>query len=291
LTSRRLRRLPIAELDHVGFVARELTPLMAAFDRLGFRLTEPRSMRSGEPACCYAVFARGYIEFAAAPAGAALPAGSPSFSAARPALAVLALASADVLEHHALAERARFNPTPPALRSRAIDYGREPGEARWREFALDPECTPGALVRVVRNLTPAKIHQREAERHPNGSLALAGITLCADDVDAVATRYAALLGIDPIRPGGSDRICEFALGDQRIRIATPAALRDRYPSAELPAAPCCAGLAVSVRSLAKAVAVLGSNDVEYSRTGGDGVWISTSAAGGVVVELQCADGL
>ena len=294
MSTERARHLPAADLDHIGFVARELMPLMEAFDRLGFRLTEPRLLmrqnaatgarESLEQSSCHAVFEQGYVELSAVHTRAR----SHHLSAYLddgPALRIIALGTEDVLGRHAAAVRARLDPTSPALASREVNYGRQHGEARFRWFMLAPSYAPEGLLCVVRNLTPELVYQREVQRHPNGAYALRGITVCAEDVDATAARYAVLFGTEPTRPGGSDRIREFSLGKQWLRVATPAALSDGYPGIGLPRAPCCAGVAVAVQSVAKAAALLGSNGVEYRRAGGAGLWTSLEAAGGTIIEL------
>jgi Glyoxalase-like domain len=295
LTSRNLRRPAVVDLDHVGLVERDLVPLMTGFDRLGFALTEPRAVTRQNPATgeresldqssCHAVLTRGYIELSSLRTGSTARHLAPWLDRER-ALRILALGSADVLERHAVAARAGLEPTEPALASRQVTYGRRHGEARFRWFALAPGQTPEGFVCVVRNLTPELVYQREAQRHPNGAVALTGVTLCVDDVDATAARYAHLTGVVPSRPGGADRMRDLPLSGGVLRIATGAALVERYPSASLPPPPCFMSMTITVRSLAGAVALLGANDVEYRRIGGDRIWMSLAEAGGTIVEMQ-----
>jgi hypothetical protein len=283
-----------ADLDHVGLVGRDLMPLMRAFDQLGFRLTEPRLLmrqnattgerESLEQSSCHAVFRQGYIEFSAVHTRSVRH-HLAAYLDHGPALKIIALGTNDVLERHAAAERGGLGPTLPALASREVTYGSRPGEARFRWFMIDPDRAPEGLLCMVRNLTPEIVYQPEVQRHPNGAVALTAVSLCVEDVDRVAERYALLLGIEPIRPADSDRVREFDLGNQRVRIATPAALADRYEGVQIPPGPCLAGFTVAVESIPRAAALLGSHDIGFRRFGGNGLVIALEAAGGTIVEL------
>lgn len=290
--------LPAVQLDHVGCVTRELMPLMTVFDRLGFKLTEPRrlmrrnvvsgELESLEQSSCHAVFQHGYIELSAVHSQDRAHHLAPYLTSGT-ALKIVALGTADVLELHVAAARAGLRPSDPSLASRAIDYGARHGEARFRWFMLSPDVAAEGLVCVVRHLTPELVFQHEVQRHPNGTVALTGVTLCIEDLDQAASRYESLLGIEPARPASSERIRRFALGSQWLELASPSALRDRYSGARLPPAPCFAGVTVRVRSLAQTVALLGGNDVAFQRRGGDGVWTCAEAAGNTIVEFVASD--
>ncbi|HSN70280.1 MAG TPA: VOC family protein [Steroidobacteraceae bacterium] len=284
-----------ASLDHVGFVGRDLMPLMVAFDRLGFRLTEPRLLmrqnaqtgerESLEQSSCHAVFAAGYIEFSAVHTRARTH-HLAAYLESGPALKIVALGTDDVLERHAAAARAGLAPTAPALAARDISYGRRHGEARFRWFMLAPEQAPEGLVCVVRNLTPELVFQPEVQKHPNGATALSGMTVRVDDLDAASARYASVLGVEPDPADGIDGMRTFSLGGQWLRLATPAVLAECYPGVVLPAAPSCIGITVAVRSIAGVVGLLGANGIEFRRSGGDCVWTTVPAAGGTIVEFR-----
>ena len=283
-----------ADLDHVGLVGRDLMPLMRAFDRLGFNLTEPRLLmrqdgtggapESLEQSSCHAVFRRGYIELSAVHTRSSRH-HLAAYLDHGPALKIIALGTDDVLERHEAAERGWLEPTIPALASREVSYGSRPGEARFRWFMVGSARAPEGLLCMVRNLTPEIVYQPEVQRHPNGAVALAAVSICVEDVDRVAERYALLLGVEPRSPAGSDRVREFDLGGQSLRIATGAALAEFYEGFKVPAGPCLAGFSVAVESIAQAAAVLGSHDVEFRRVGGNGLIVQLDAAGGTHVEL------
>lgn len=194
------------QLDHVGVVGRDLAGLQRDFTRLGFRLTEPRSLTARDPqsgelrslgqSSCHAVFEQGYVELSAVETddpghhlAAWLPRGT--------GLRILALGQQDIATRHGQCQQAGFDPLPVSHAARAIRYGSRHGEARFEWFMLKADGTPEGLVCFVHNLTPELVYQPEVQQHPNGAVALSSVALRVGDLGAWAMKYRRLLGVEP----------------------------------------------------------------------------------------------
>lgn len=281
-------RIGPPQLDHVGVVGRDLGPLMRDFERLGFRLTEPRALMGRDPqsgelrklgqSSCHAVFAQGYLELSA------VETDDPGHHLAAwlsrgPGLRILALGDTDLASRHAGCRDAGLHPGRVSLAARDIRYGSKHGEARFEWFMLDAEHSPEGLVCFVHNLTPQLVFQPEVQQHPNGALALSGVTLRVDDLPAWTDRYQRLLGVAPATGPGSRR---FHLpAGQWIEIAV--ADRTAHAAAAGPQSGL-AGLAVKVASLAVARAWLDQQGVPCE-VGDRRIRIAPELASGCQVDL------
>ncbi|MCS6946335.1 MAG: VOC family protein, partial [Steroidobacteraceae bacterium] len=205
-------------LDHVGYVGRDLAPLRAAMQRLGFAPTEPQPLLAVDPATgrdvpldqhsCHVVLERGYLELSAVltrdPAHHLAP-----WLARGTGLHILALGSDDPA---ALRDRCLRNGLPcsaVAAATRRIEYGQRQGIARFQWFMLQPSATPAGLICFVRNETPQLVYQPEVSRHPNGAVALEEIYLVSPDVQRFSAQHAVWLGRAPTRV---DEWLRFELG-------------------------------------------------------------------------------
>lgn len=272
----------VPQLDHVGVVGRDLGRLRYDFARLGFRLTEPRTLMARDPqgglrslgqSSCHAVFARGYLELSAVETddpghhlAAWLPRG--------PGLRILALGQEDLAARRARCLEAGLDPLPVSHAAREIRYGSRHGEARFDWFMLQADGTPEGLVCFVHNLTPELVYQPEVQQHPNGAVALSAVTLRVDDLAAWTGRYRRLLGVEP-GSGAGHSVFELAAG-QSIELVEARSGEGTAPEMS--------GFAVTVASIATTRGWLEQEDVPYE-TDGDRLRIATAQASGCQVDL------
>lgn len=274
------------QLDHVGVVGRELGRLRRDFTRLGFRLTEPRTLMARDPqggelrsldqSSCHAVFARGYVELSA------VETDDPGHHLAAwlkrgPGLRILALGQEDLATRHAYCREAGLDPLPIAHAAREIRYGSRHGEARFDWFMLQSEGTPEGLVCFVHNLTPDLVYQPQVQQHPNGAIALSAVTLRVGDLAAWTGRYRRLLSTEPASgPGRS--IFRLPFG-QSIELV------EAHPGQGT--APEMSGFSVTVSSLAAARDWLEGQGVPCEAADGS-LRVAPEQASGCQVELTPA---
>ncbi len=119
----------------------------------------------------------------------------------------------------------------------AADGPRDGGRLRpdgqaiaWR--TLQPEAPVAALPFVIEDVTARglRVPPDPATKHGNGVRAVAGLIVAVDDLDAAIPPYATLLGTagdaTPAAGEGMVRAHRFALGDQWVELAEPAAGAD-----------------------------------------------------------------
>jgi hypothetical protein len=173
-------------LDHVGIVGRELAPLIAAYRRLGFALTEPSELLRVDPQSgatqgtgqwsCHAVFRRGYLELSALLVDDPAHHLTPLLDDGGGLRIVVHTSESLVADRErCIAEGLAVG--PPARASRPIEYGRRHGLAQFEWFRVDPPGGAAArgLTAYVRHLSPDLVFQPEVMTHPNGALALLGV--------------------------------------------------------------------------------------------------------------------
>lgn len=303
-------------LDHVGFVAPRLAPLVESMRRLGFATTAPRPLLRVDAASgasvplhqesCHAVFASGYVELSAVltddPAHHLA-----AWRARGTGLHILALGSEDPDADFRRCSAAGLPCSAPADAGRRIEYGARHGDARFRWFMLRPEASPEGLLCWVRNLVPELVFQPEVTTHPNGVLSLDEVVLQVNSPGAVAQRLALASGLVPRQPGavpardaakpqagsgvvpaGEQATQRFELGGGgALTIATPEALRERFGADALAgvATGRYAALGLRVRDLAVAAALLRGNGVACERRGAELV-VPAAAACGAVLALR-----
>lgn len=193
-------------LDHVGFVARDMLAMRAAWQRLGFQPTEPRLLMAGrrgtpeyrslEQQSCHVVLEHGYVELSAVLTDS--PAHHLAAWSGRGAgLHILALGTDDADATCAACIRQGLPVTMPADATRRIDYGERHGDARFRWFMLQPQAAPEGLVCFVHNQTPELVFQPAATTQPNGARALVEVCISTSEFPAALSRWSMLLGAPP----------------------------------------------------------------------------------------------
>lgn len=279
-------------LDHLGFVARDVAYVRAAWQRLGFEPTQPRPLlgvgADGAPVplgqtSCHVVLEAGYVELTA------VAGDDPAHHLARyrrryEGLHILAFGCDDAGLARERVAAAGLRVTPVMSARRAIDYGTRHGDARFRWFMLDAAEAPEALVCGVEHETPELVFQPEVSRHPNGAIALEGTTLVVESPEAFAARYAAVTGVQPAGP--PERL-RFDLGGEWLDLVTPREFARAHAggAAEPPAVPWLAAARIRVRDRAVTEHWLAEHDLAFGRTLDGLAWVSPAATGGAVVEF------
>lgn len=244
-------------LDHVGVAARDLGPMTAAYERLGFALS-PIAQQSGkrrpdlpvEPwgsgnRCAF--LKHGYIELIAILDPALYDNTLNAFLARYPGM-------------HIPQRRSRMEITSPARGSYSgIAWLERPVEAGGpiAKFARLPfPDPPEGRVQLIRHLTPELVWNPKWMDHANKAEALEEVIISAAEPAETAARLSRLCGLpvepDPAGgfllrlPGAAAAAGPFTpVMETRVRASTGQRLGDRAPPASsAPASPFMAGMVI-----------------------------------------------
>lgn len=284
-------RSPSLTLDHVALVTPSLSDSREDYEKLGFQLT-PESSHKGavEPGgeverwgsgnhC--AMFRQGYYEIL----GITDPDGYHGHFRALldrfHGVSLVALGCESAERFYASHKDGIEGLKEPVEVGRDVAYGKGTKPALFRIVRLDEDVFPEAELLFIEHATPNVLWQAKLQEHPNGVRALEGITLCSDDPEVTAERFArATL---QRRVEGETRP-RFELAEGFVEIADPDEIHERYPGAVLPAVPCVAVLSLSVASLEQTRRFFIESDVT-PHEGEHSLWVRPERTGGVILEL------
>lgn len=285
----------IDSVNHAGLVVADLHAAAARFEAMGFTLSE-LSMHKG----------------ATEPRKPAEPFGSGNRCAVFPKnyLEIVAHVEKDKRDVFVGKYLARFEGmhiicfNSPAIaaadaRIRAADLGtsgviplqRDVSTAEGTRTAMF-DCThfaeaqtPEGLVQAAHHRTPQYIHQARHIKHANKCVALANAYVVADDVAAVAARYAKYTGAAP-RKDGAMVVFDLPLVT-RVTILPPSELDAELPGAPRHKLPFMPGFGFATADLAAVTSHLDRARIPYARARGR-VVIPASAAFGAAIAFEAA---
>src|SRR5262249_14443951 len=110
--------------------------------------------------------------------------------------------------------------------------GEEQKRVAFRNMYLTRSHFTEARLQYTEHLTKDVMWQPHLLAHPNGSLNLSHIFLCAPDIAGTAKRLAPMVGVDPawVRDGE----CAFRLSASELHLVTPAIWKTWAPDTALP---------------------------------------------------------
>lgn len=248
-------------LDHLGVAARDLAPMAAAYERLGFALS-PIAQQSGrrrpdlpvEPwgsgnRCAF--LKHGYIELIAILDPALYDNTLGAFLARYPGMHILALAIEDPEANLARMRAAGIDIPGIAWLERPVEAGGPIAKFARLPFPDPPE----GRVQLIRHLTPELVWNPKWMDHANKAVALEEAILSAREPAETAARLSCLSGLpvepDPdggflLRlPGAAGAAGPFAPAmETRVRVLAEAALPTVLPGVTAPASPFMAGMVI-----------------------------------------------
>jgi hypothetical protein len=248
-------------LDHVGIAARELGPMAAAYERLGFALS-PVAQQSGrrrpdlpvEPwgsgnRCAF--LRHGYIELIAILDPALYDNTLNRFLARYPGMHILALAITDEEANLARMRAAGIEIPGVAWLERPV----EPGGPIAKFARLPFPDPPEGRVQLIRHLTPELVWQERWMNHANKAVALEEAILCARAPAETAARLSRVAGLpvepDPAGgfllrlPGAARAAGPFAPAmETRVRVLAEESLPAVLPGVAAQASPFMAGMVI-----------------------------------------------
>jgi hypothetical protein len=203
-------------LDHVAHFVPHIDGASTALERLGFTLTpfsaQSHRVEAGGPLVSAGtgnrcvMLKRGYLEFLT-PTG-----GTPHADQLRAAIQryvgvhMIAFGTATPDLDHARLAKAGFQPLPTVALQRNV--GTETGTdiVRFTVVRVPPGTMAEGRIQYCRQDTPHLVWQTRWLDHANGAQELVGVTLCVEDPQEAAQRYARFTGLLPQLSGGVWRI-------------------------------------------------------------------------------------
>ncbi len=260
-------------LDHVGVAARDLPPLVEAYQKLGFSLS-PIAQQSGRrrpdlPVEQYgsgnrcAFLKHGYVELIAILDPALYDNGIGGWLTRYTGLHIVALAMAEEQANLERLRRAGIDIPGVAWLERPVEAGGP--IAKFARLPL-PEA-PEGRVQLIRHLTPELVWQPRWMDHANKAEALEAVVLVTDTPAESAARFSRLAGL-PVQPdpaGGFVLVLPGQAGcagpqspqmETRVRILDGAGLRQALPGVPAPALPGFAGMVIRTSDGAAAARAL-----------------------------------
>jgi hypothetical protein len=291
-------------LDHVGVAARDLGPLAAAYERLGFALS-PVAQQSGRrrPDAPVELFGsgnrcaflrHGYIELIAILDAGRFAHGLDGFLARYAGLHIIALAMEDEAANLARLRQAGLAISGVAWLERPV----EPGGPIARFARLPLPDAPEGRLQLIRHLTAELVWDARWMSHRNGAVALESVILASDTPAETAARLSRLAGL-PLEPDPAGGFllalpgAAGAAGPQApvlrttLRVLPAAALPGVLPGVAAPASPCIAGMVVRTGDANAGIRALLAAEGIPARPApglwGEGLLVSPDHAGGAAL--------
>ena len=284
-------------LDHVAVCGRELAPLVAAYEAMGFSLS-PIAQQSGKRSpdgvvepfgtgnrCAF--LRHGYIELLAILDPSLFDNQLGRFMDRYDGLHILALGVQDEVANLARMQAAGIPIPGVAWLERPVDG---PDGPRAKFARLPFPDAPEGRVQLIRHLTPELIWDRRWMHHANHADALVALVMASAAPAETAARFSRLMGLpfqpDPaggfqIRLPGMARLAgpKAPAMETLVRILEPEALGTVLPGVEAPTLPFMAGIMVRTDDGNAAVRAMGLPLVAAP----DGLMVPPARAGGAAL--------
>jgi hypothetical protein len=272
-------------IDHIGLVGRAIEPMVAAYRKLGFTVTNPVPLMQPNPdgdpvplgqVSAHVMFPDTYMELTAV-----LDPGQGNhldpWLARHQGLHILAFRSMDA--ERTWHELERYGVVMPPLRaaSRDVNVAGRRGTADFKWFQIPDSIVSEGFACVVQHLTPELVFADGLTGHANGATGLRGVGALVNDLNDAFARYERL-------PGAEGR--SFAMGraivfkNQRVTVMLLKSFRGLFPDAAHPDPPCFAYHAVRVADIGVTRAYLTKARLPFRPWGADGVWVGPEHACG-----------
>lgn len=290
-------------LDHVAVVARDLPPLVAAYERLGFALS-PLSRQSGPRApggpveafgsgnrCAF--LRHGYIELLGLLDPALFANGVDRFADRYAGLHIVALAMQDEEANLARLRRAGLDIAGVARLQRPVEEGGP--VAHFARLPL-PDAPEGRL-QLIRHLSAGLVWDKRWMGHANRADALTEVILVNDPAAESAARLSRLAGLPLVPDPAGGFLLELpgaagAAGPEApvlrtaVRILEPAALPRVLPGVAIPALPFIAGMVVRTADGNAAVRAILAREGIAAIDLPMGLMVPPAQAGGAAIVFQ-----
>jgi hypothetical protein len=279
----RIVQRAITGLDHVIIGVEDLEAAREQWARLGFNST-PRGRHVGWATANYCImFPDDYLELLGILDSGGFSNGLDRLLSERgEGLLGVVLATIDAAATAAAWRESGLASAAAGSLMRLLESEQPPVELRFANVMLDPADRPGFNIFACQHLTPESLRRPAWQRHPNGALGIAGLTLIADDVERLAALAERLVGSALITR--TDEVRAVQTGTAPIMFATPDDAALLHPGFALPESapePLIAVMEITVDDPARTAAFLTGQNVPHEREGDGTVLIAPEHANGV----------
>lgn len=206
--------LGIDGIDHLVIAVRDLERAREGYARLGFTLTPKGRHTALKSANHTIMFGCGdYLELMGFEEPHPVTAPFAALLERREGLTAVAFRSEDARDAQARLAASGIAATVPVDFGRPVALPEGEREARFTLTHLPAGTLPAGHGFVVQHHTRELVWRPEYEAHANGATGIAALAVAAEDVDATAARFAALLGsgvehrgLARVVPGGSSAV-------------------------------------------------------------------------------------
>jgi len=273
----------IAGIDHALIGVADLARAAADWRRLGFTLT-PLGRHVGRQTGNHCIMlGSDYLELI----GIVDADGPPSRLSDMLAERGEGLIGAAMAPTSAEAALAQFRAAGLAAQPASLERPVDGGIARFELVELPAEATPAFRMFVCGQLTRALVWRPEWQRHANGALGIAALSVLAADPPALAPAWERLLGAG--RTTLTDDVLTLFVGDVPVVLARPEALQAMYPQAEIdPEGPLPRGAAISlwVDDPAPAAGLLAAAGIACHSAPDGSLTVAPADATGAILEFR-----
>ena len=273
------------KLDHVVIDTRDrLNEAVTTYRSLGFHLTE-RGRHTLGSVNHIAVFETDYIELLGfGETGGAVRADILRFPAGLNGL-VFSSDDPELLQSH-LRERGLAVEQPVTF-SRPVPLPDGTEDAKFCVLRLGPGAVSFGRVYFCQHLTPKLVWRPEWRRHPNGALALAQVTIAAQDPASASVIFERMFGPNSIEQRTA-RVRRLIAGAVQVELMAPEMLTARFGNAIPDPAgrtDYMAGLRIRTASLSQAARVLKASRIAGLKIEPRSIVVPASKAMNVVLEF------
>jgi len=279
----------ITGIDHTLVGVRDLEAARMHWTRLGFELS-PRGRHFGWGTANYCImFQDAYIELL----GIVEP-DQPNFDldaflAQRQGLMGVAWGTADCGATAASLNAAKLECSPARDLARQLELPEATVLLRFKLGYLPAHVTPGIASFVCQHVTPEKLRQPQWLQHPNGAVAMKGITIAVENAPALTAAYDALFGGHNVNR--TDNVLTVHAGRQTLVFATPddlSALQPDLDEADIPPPPAIVLMTLASADLDRTADYLTQWQIEHEAHGSHSIVVPPAQATGVALEFVVA---
>jgi catechol 2,3-dioxygenase-like lactoylglutathione lyase family enzyme len=275
-------------IDHVLVGVRDLEAARLAWTRLGFALS-PRGRHFGWGTANYCImFDEDYIELLGHAAPNQPDNGLGAFLAGRQGMMGLAWASTD-RDASAASLRSAGIECRMADLARQIELPESPALIRVLLGHLPAAATPAVPSFVCQHLTPELLRRPGWQHHPNGAIALHGLTIAVEQAPCLAEAYDVLVGGHNVNR--TDNVLTVHAGRHRLVFSTPddlSALQPDLVEADIPPPPAIILMTLISADLEKTADYLAEWHIDHEQHGRHSIVVPPKMATGVALEFVAA---
>lgn len=274
-------------LDHVAVICRNLDQAARRYTDLGFVLTQRSSHQGPVPPTgliqpwgtgnhC-AMFRRGYLELLGITGPDRFKTHVDNRLRRYEGLHLIAFGCSDIAQETGGMRQRGAVVADPIVVTRDVPVEDGTRVGRFKIGYLDEFTYPEADFILISHETPETLWQPRLLTHPNGAVALEGVSVCVRDRNESCARLAKVLG-----PAFDNR---FQLASGYLEVLEPKDLPGRFPGiTTLPEPPKVVAVRIGVDHLAKPLALPALRNTIRTADEDRLVCIAGSADGGVIIE-------